>query len=388
MDNVAEFFKLIEHQSLMQYILKKYNIVLNYDIDHNHDDDVYNIFVLEDLTKYDENTNNICIVKLICDYYLFKQDINNYLKYLIIGAKLNIPSCVDDLIVYYKNRDEVLAIKYIKQAIELGEIKMCYILGYHYNLKEYYEIGSKSDSDCCYMFCTMHWNDMDSNTLINYYLKAIELNNFHFISITNAYHNLASLYLSTKNYDLMKLYFEKSIEGGNAISCYSLMKYYTYYDFNIELIEKYHILAFNTDIPEDATTNIDYYDIPFKIALYLKNSNLDEFFRYRIIFIDYNDDLEYDYVKLLSYSNLDHELFMYELYDNYILSELALKYNDKVKKSTLIEECVVCFNNKKIIEYDCGHKICEKCYLKLSKCHLCRSLTGIVKYIVNFNNTQ
>jgi hypothetical protein len=275
---------------------------------------------------------------------------------------------------------------------DISMIRKIYVL-YKYNKIDYF----CKDSDYL-TYLAWYYGAVKSNFILQrkYYKKAIKRGNVH------AMYNLASNYNVSQKYNKKIKYLKMAIELNDSESMNCLGYHYLYIDNDVGLAKKYFNMAIKNN----------YFNGYLELAYYYYENK----FNYKkckqniMLFLDSHENEKQIYLHKFHMKKRDTALitllsiiFKYEKEDNldflipycqkflklnnYNTSEAILNieiYNSKMnlrkqfitnkEKYAIIGDCVVCYENKKLILFDCiGHYICHKCYDHpfLLKCPFC-----------------
>lgn len=178
--------------------------------------------------------------------------------------------------------------------------------------------------------------------MLKYYLMASEYDN-----VASLY-NLGRYYYEVHQYEEMKNYFERVIKLGDIDSMYDLAIYYQKIN-DIDNFKKYYLLAINTE--NNITTNfVNDGILEFNVLLV---SNMLE---------TINNPSQ----NVINKLNIIKKSNEYNIYKNKI--QLFTRLNN-------IDNCIICFEDKLLIDLHCGHCFCVDCYPHFiqTNCPLCRS---------------
>jgi tetratricopeptide (TPR) repeat protein len=175
--------------------------------------------------------------------------------------------------------------------------------------------------------------DKNKDKAIEYYLKAIKFNNVYAMS------NLANIYWGThRDYVLAEKYYLMAVDNGNHICCNKLGKLYSHLG-KMELAIKYYL------------TGIKYGSI---LALNNLKTSVTELKLYMLLMnIDTKNDLINNTINELKKTK---EIICFENKKNLLNKD---------------GECMICFEDTKLIPKECCHYYCCDCYVKYSKCSIC-----------------
>jgi tetratricopeptide (TPR) repeat protein len=290
-------------------IAKKFRLpIKNEDIEHTSK--ILEIFNSENLEKIDVDFDNLIILNWIGLYYKNIKNYGKMIEYYLIAINKGDSNAMFNLACYYNlinNYEEMK--KYYLMAIEKENSNAMYYLGSYYEDNNDYEEMKK------------------------YYLFAIEKEN------SNAMTSLGSYYEDNENYEEMKKYYLMAIEKGNSDAMFKFGYYYEDIKDYAEM-QKYYLMAI-----EKENSNA-----MFKLKNYYKDNVLKLF----NLFSNLNNKSEIVIKKI-------NELSKLSIIDNYI---------DKVNNSiNNIKDCIICYENKQHIQFDCGHEICINCYCEVENCY-------------------
>jgi len=167
----------------------------------------------------------------------------------------------------------------------------------------------------------------DYDQMLKYYLMAIEKCN------SRAMIHLGYYYREIKDYELMIKYYLLAIEKGDAHAMERLGTYYKKMK-DYEQMMKYYLMAI------EKNNSYAMYFLSKYYWYYEKN---------------YKSAKEY-YIMAIEKNNINAKM------DN-ILYDFIYKYFNNIK------ECIVCYDTKINIKYNCGHDICFECYTKHNICY-------------------
>jgi len=234
----------------------------------------------------------------------------------------------------------ILQRKYYKKAIKRGNVHAMYNLASNYNVSQKYTKKIK------YLKMAIKLNDSESMNCLGY----------HYLYIDN-------------DVGLAKKYFNMAIKN-NYFNGYLELAYYYYENkFNYEKC-KQNIMLFLDSYENEKqiysskylmkkrdTALITLLSIIFK---YEKEDNMDFLIPYCNKFLKLNN------------FNTSEALLNIEAYNSKM--NLRKQFITNKEKYAIIGDCVVCYENKKLLLFDCiGHHICYECYYhpSLLKCPFC-----------------
>lgn len=306
-----------------------------------------------------KNNDNRAMYELGKYYKSVNKNVSK-LKYFAMAFKNNNFDVLYDLGMYYKDKKEYeQMVKYFKLAVEKTQcVKSMYELGQHYHkhidkksMDKYYKMGLEIEPDNQDILCGYAYYYYDNDE----YLKSIEffdkLNEDEYNT-----HILAVIRCLLKNNDLDRL--DKLLNDfdteHNYVSWFKIIKDVTDYfkseSFNEENMIKYivrglNINNFNSSHNKDCET------------LYLKLKTATTKNLNKIYYI---------------LSNIQNPNSFIKKKINELLGEQKVCfYSNKIslfKKLNNIKECLVCYETKVHVNFECGHEICLECYTNMSGC--------------------
>ena len=234
--------------------------------------------------------------------------------------------------------------EYIKNK-NYYNVGICYqFINTNYNLmKKYYNLEIKNNQNISDIYNNFgyYYIDIEKNYIlgIEYYLKAINLNNVH------AMNNLGLYYYNIeKNYDNAKKYFQMAIDKNLPEAYNNMALYYYEIDNNSEIAKLYFIEAINRNITNIESAKINLKNITFPLERY-------------ILYTKYSIQLSQD----------DENEFNTDMN--------ILIFKNRVNFFSKFMDCCVCLTDYMNIPLECSHYICVSCYPKIlqsQKCPICR----------------
>jgi hypothetical protein len=284
------------------------------------------------------------------------------------------------------------------------------------------------------MLSTLNIDDIKSYISSNFkkYEEIIEMKKinklFYEKKIDNDYHSYLyyealGLYYRdfVKDFDKMKYYFVKSMELSNFKSPGAMYNLGLYYELNKEYndMKKYYLLVLNIEllsinnivnncqkrlfnycknIETNNNSKISCYIILARSGYEIEyitnelinycfynniNNEIKDYFinkKYILIISDLRKKNDMNIKKLINYfeTNKKNILFGYELcvrfnIDNHFIKKQFLIISKKLE-SAIEDECPICFEYNKLIQYDCSgkHFFCIDCIYQLHNCAICR----------------
>jgi hypothetical protein len=182
------------------------------------------------------------------------------------------------------------------------------------------------------------------------------------------------------NYELMKDYHLMAIEKEYSPSMFNLAKYYQYVEKKYELMKKYYLMAIEKE-DSSAMNNLGHYyqtieknyELMIKYYLLAIQNNIKISMNNLKIYYDNN---EFEFYFVLNGIENKNELIIEEL--NKLKQNVKIQhYNNKLSlaiKLNFTKECIICCNNDYQIIFNCGHHCCKNCFIKLGKCHICKTI--------------
>lgn len=277
---------------------------------------------------------------------------------------------------------------------DISMIRKIYVL-YKYNKIDHF----CRDSDYL-TYLAWYYGAVKSNFILQhkYYKKAIKRGNVH------AMYNLASNYNVSQKYGKKIKYLKMAIEKNDYESMNCLGYHYLYIDNDVGLAKKYFNMAIKNN----------YFNGYLELAYYYYENkfNYEKCKQNIMLFLDSYENEKQMYLHKFHMKKRDTALitllsiiFKYEKEDNldflipycqkflklnnYNTSEAILNieiYNSKMnlrrqfminkERYSIIGDCTICYENKKLILFDCmgdNHNICHQCYdnPKILKCPFC-----------------
>lgn len=277
-----------------------------------------------------------------------------------------------------KNYDQMK--KYYEIAVDMNHVGTMNILGIYYEKMEnndelalkYYNMAKKhNDVNACHNLGLFYQRRDNEELMLENYNHAILL------GYKSSYTNIGAFYLTKGNYQLAETYFLKSIEGDsdNGINYLNLGIFYENIKVNVQLMKKYYLRAIelgnNLAICNYASyllkheLNI-YESLKYFKMAYDRGNNECLLIINMILTNDFNIQFAKENMSLLNDSNL-------QTYYNYLSN-----YCEIINSNIIInkQECPICYENTHILEFQCDHFVCYKCYNKIkknNKCPICRS---------------
>jgi len=184
--------------------------------------------------------------------------ISTIVNQLIEYAQLDNSNAMKFLGDYYcEQKDYESMIKYYLMAIERGNVDAMYNLGSYYenhkdysNMLKYYLMAiEKGDSDAMYNLGIYYKAQKDYSNMMKYYLMAVEKGN------SDAMYNLGIYYKAQIDYDNMMKYFLMAIERNNAHSMYNLGHYYEERK-EYDNMKKYYLMAIENGFTNDSLKTV------------------------------------------------------------------------------------------------------------------------------------
>lgn len=204
-----------------------------------------------------------------------------------------------------------------------------------------------------YKIAKKYYFAKEYDTMKMYYNKSLdkfEINNdmkelYYYDEYNSIHQELGDYYKDIeRNYDLMKIYYEKSIEFHSAYSSASLADYYKDIEEDYNKALKYYLLALTFDKNFPIKSEILSLEMFYTVYQYFENNKLN-------LNINLNEN--------------EKEIFKE-------FETIYFKLINKIKLNSHISECIVCNENDINIYIDCSHKICLSCLSKISKCPVCK----------------
>ena len=324
-----EFEQIIDYESI---VIENYlkSIEINYDIDS-----IYNLALI----------------------YKAKSDYDNMKKFLNLGIELNDYDCMITIAKYYLKNDSEpnnmdFAIKYYTMASDIHGCE--YSIGILANI-----YGSSIYND---IEKFIRLNSLASNLKI--WRSALNLGLYYY-KINN--NEKANKYL----YIALNLYWSRDIEKEEEFyedpNCDNLQtdeyikKFSKIFDLKIpdnikNINPETNIIEYINLINNNFKIIIDNF-IPVLIIIILSNINEPKILLQKIKKI-YNN---YEFNSfLLAMINILEKKIYYKTIKNRI---------KRARKNKNYKDCIVCYENKIHIKFQCGHQICICCYKKVYKCY-------------------
>uniref|UniRef100_A0A6C0H5L5 RING-type domain-containing protein n=1 Tax=viral metagenome TaxID=1070528 RepID=A0A6C0H5L5_9ZZZZ len=213
----------------------------------------------------------------------------------------------------------------------------------------------------------------DNKNAKKYYLMAIEKGN------KTGMNDLGYLYhIVEKDYKNAKKYYLMAVEKGNVNGMNNLGTLYHNIEKDYENAKKYYLMAIEKGDDHDAMNNLAclYYGIE------KDNENAK---KYYLMAIEKGNETAIGNIKSIM-DNLELYICLKKITNKTELIENGIKelkktkkvigYENKLmyfRKLNNIKYCEICFENDKLhLLMECGHDICEDCFVKVKKCPYCR----------------
>jgi len=242
-----------------------------------------------------------------------------------------------------------LAIKYYKMAIEYSNSYACYKLGnimikanennvMDNEAKEYYVLGIKMSNVMCLMRLLHYYLDIekDYESVIKY----------------------ADLFYETYN--------DKRLAG---YVLYEFMSKFNEYGIGIKYID----LLISAGYEEAKITMAEFYldivknsEIGVNILLELVQKGNPEAFNMFRDKICSNQLQFYFWLKRIEFGNELTQLLITGLESTDMVQDY---YHMVQSNSSKIQECFICFNERIMVNFSCGHVVCERCYVNMNQCY-------------------
>ena len=269
--------------------------------------------------------------------------------------------------LFENNKKYFIAKNYYLKAINLGCVKSMYRLGlYCLNLNKNTDAEKylKMASELNHIdFLIEYSNYLYSNEkyahnymmAFKYYLKLFYLNNYSFINKM-----ILSYYKSTEKKNIKQEEKEEYIDN---------------------LLIKINEISDNVD---GNKLKISIGDLLCEVAQYHKKISKNEnlVIKYYLLGINMGSQIAYDELSsnksdlkifnlLITISEDKKNNFIKSKISNLLVKPEIQSYNNKIilfEKLNNIRECIVCYENKLHINFECGHDICINCYCNMTNC--------------------
>jgi hypothetical protein len=192
---------------------------------------------------------------------------------------------------------------------------------------------------------------------------------------------LAEHYKSINNIDEMVKYYLMAIDRGDTESMRGFAEYYKNIN-NIDEMVKYYLMAMDRGDIESKEQLFDYYkdtNQPNEMVKYMSSFDdviLDDTLKNALLNMKILPEL-------LKTSLINMFLMRTEMSFVYAMCKChnikddrisdLLQIIDNKMKLTIIDDCVICYTNTKLILYECfGHYYCLDCIVSIDKCSMCR----------------
>lgn len=258
---------------------------------------------------------------------------DNTIKYLIYNNKLS---------------DYSKLLKYIKKGVDEEIPSQIENMGFYYE-----HIEKKQDLS------------------IECYIKFLNLtNNFRVIS------KIIEYYEENYDYEQVVKYINIGIANSNTYSMIHMGKFY--FD-----AEEYDNMKKLYDLAEKMGDS----DVHFYYSIYyLKIGDIENMIKHTVKGIEREDSLCLMVICKYYQSTGENPLKLYNILlgiknssmlankhiEQMELNPIVIKYKSKlieVESNPRIKNCIVCYEDKSHVKFDCGHEICIGCYCLISQCY-------------------
>lgn len=242
-----------------------------------------------------------------------------------------------------------LAIKYYKMATEYS------------NSYAYYKLGN--------IIIKENENNVISDEAKEYFILGIKMSNIMCLM------RLIYYYLDEeKDYDSVVKYADLFYEihddkkqAGNIL--YNIMSKFNEYDIGIKYID----LLISAGYEEAKITMAEFYldivknqQIGISILLELAQKGNPEAFGVLRDKVSSNQLQFYFWLKRMEFDNKLKQLLITGLESTAMVQD----YHRMVQEnSSKVQECFICYNQRVMVNFSCGHTVCERCYVNMNQCY-------------------